>query len=90
MNEADALDVIQSAIWLAVYGAGPYVGVAMVVGILIALLQALTPVQESTLTFVPKIVAIFVVGSLTASHVGSQFYTFTERLYSQIEHGWTH
>ena len=58
MNEADALDVIQSALWMVIVGAGPAIGAAMVVGVAIALLQALTQVQEMTLTFVPKIVAI--------------------------------
>ena len=56
MNEGDALDLIQSAIWMVIVGAGPAVGAAMVVGVVIALLQALTQVQEMTLTFVPKIV----------------------------------
>ena len=65
MNEADALDVIQSALWMVIVGAGPAIGAAMVVGVAIALLQALTQVQEMTLTFVPKIVTIFLVVALT-------------------------
>ena len=42
MNEADALDIIQSALWMVIVGAGPAIGAAMVVGVAIALLQALT------------------------------------------------
>jgi len=87
VNEAEALDLIQSAIWMIVVGAGPCVGAAMVVGVAIALAQALTQVQEMTLTFVPKIVTIFLIASLTASWVGGQFYLFTEQLYSQVERG---
>ena len=87
MNEGDALDVIQSAIWMVIVGAGPAIGAAMVVGVAIALLQALTQIQEMTLTFVPKIVAVFAVVSLTASFIGGQFYVFTENVYSHIEHG---
>src|SRR5208337_4077596 len=60
VNEGDAVDLVQSAIWMIVVGAGPAVGAAMVVGVAIALLQALTQVQEMTLTFVPKMIAIFV------------------------------
>ena len=70
MNEADALDIVQSAVWTIVAGAGPAVAAAMVVGIVIALFQALTQIQEVTLTFVPKILAIFVVIALTASFTG--------------------
>ena len=87
MNEADALDVIQSALWMVIVGAGPAIGAAMVVGVVIALLQALTQVQEMTLTFVPKIVTIFLVVALTGSFIGGQFYLFTENVYGRIEHG---
>ena len=72
MNEGDAIDLVQSAIWMVVVGAGPCVGAAMAVGVVIALLQALTQIQEMTLTFVPKMIAVFVAASLTASFVGRQ------------------
>ena len=54
MNEVDALDLIHRAIWTVIMVSAPAVIAAMVVGIVIALLQALTQVQEATLTFVPK------------------------------------
>ncbi len=87
MNEADALEVLQAAIWTIIVGSGPAVGVAMVVGTGIALLQALTQVQELTLTFVPKIVAILVVIYFTGSFMGAQVYQFTLLAYSRIETG---
>jgi len=89
MNEGDALDVIQGAIWMVIIGAGPAIGAAMVVGVIIALIQALTQIQEMTLTFVPKILVIFAVVSLSASFIGGQFYLFTESLYARIEHGFS-
>ena len=87
MNEADALDIVQTAIWTIILGSGPAVAAAMIVGLIIALLQALTQIQEITLTFIPKIVAILVVVTLTAPFVGAQVYAFTEQVYSRIEHG---
>jgi flagellar biosynthetic protein FliQ len=87
VSEGDVLDLLQMAIWMVVIGAGPVVLAAMVVGVAIALLQALTQVQEMTLTFVPKMVVVFLVFSLTASFVGAQFYVFTERVYAHIERG---
>ena len=87
MNEADALGLMQSTIWTIIVAAGPAVATAMVVGIVIALFQALTQIQEMTLTFVPKIVAILIVLSLTASFIGSQLYIFTEQVYARIEKG---
>jgi flagellar biosynthesis protein FliQ len=85
VNEADALGLLQSAIWTIILGAGPAVLTAMVVGIIIALFQALTQIQEMTLTFVPKIIAVLVVLSLTATFIGSHLYLFTEQVYSRIE-----
>ena len=87
MNEADALDLIQAAIWTIIVGSGPAVAAAMAVGVVVALIQALTQVQEMTLTFVPKIVVIFAVISLTAPFIGGQVYSFTEMVYGRIEKG---
>ena len=88
MNEGDAVDLVQQAIWMVVMGAGPAVGAAMAVGVAIALLQALTQVQEMTLTFVPKIIAVFIAASLSASFVGGKFAIFTDQLYARIERGY--
>jgi flagellar biosynthetic protein FliQ len=88
MNQADAIDIIQSAIWTGVIASGPAVGGAMLVGILIALFQALTQIQEVTLTFVPKIIAIFIIVAFTASFTGAQVYSFTQESYARIEHGY--
>jgi flagellar biosynthesis protein FliQ len=56
--------------------------------VVIALLQALTQIQEMTLTFVPKMIAVFVAASLTASFVGSKFSIFTQSIYARIEQGY--
>lgn len=87
MNEADALDIVQFAIWTVLIASGPAVGVAMLVGVGIALLQALTQVQEITLTFVPKIVAILLVVALTGPFVGAQISAFSSVVFERIETG---
>lgn len=87
MNQADALDIVQSAIWTVMLASGPAVGAAMAIGVVIALLQALTQVQEITLTFIPKIVAILVVTALTAPFIGAVIFSFAEQVYARIEHG---
>ena len=87
MNQADALDIVQSALWTVIVASGPAVAAAMAIGIIIALLQALTQVQEMTLTFIPKIIAILLVSSLTAPFVGAVIYAFAELVYSRIETG---
>jgi flagellar biosynthesis protein FliQ len=87
MNERDALDIVQQAIWTIIVASGPAVGAAMFVGVVIALLQALTQVQEMTLTFIPKIVVMLVVVAISGSFMGAHIYAFTELLYARIEHG---
>jgi len=87
MNQADALEIVQSAIWTIILASSPAVVAAMAVGVVIALLQALTQVQEITLTFIPKIVAILLISALTAPFVGAVIFTFAEHVYGRIEHG---
>ena len=87
MNEADALDLLHASIWTILVGAGPAVGGAMLVGVLIALFQALTQIQEATLTFVPKIIAVLVALALSGSLIGAQIHTFAEQVYGRVERG---
>ncbi len=87
MNEADALDIAQAAIWTVIVASGPAVLAAMLVGVVIAFIQALTQVQEMTLTFVPKILAIFVTIAISAPFIGAQISIFTDLVFSRIQSG---
>lgn len=60
MDGAQVLDVGRDAIWTLIIVASPMMIVGLVVGVAIALVQALTQIQEQTLVFVPKILAIFI------------------------------
>jgi len=60
MNQTDVLDIAQGALWVVLMTAGPIMMAGLLVGLIIALFQALTTIQEMTLTFVPKIIIIFV------------------------------
>ena len=59
MNEVAVLEVGRQALWVVLKIAGPIMGAGLFIGLLIALFQALTTIQEMTLTFVPKILVIF-------------------------------
>ncbi len=87
MNEADAIELVNGAIWTIMIAAGPAVLAAMVVGVVIALFQALTQVQEMTLTFIPKIVVILLVTAVTGSFIGAQIFAFANETYSHIATG---
>jgi flagellar biosynthetic protein FliQ len=87
VNEADALDIARAAIWTVIIASGPAVLAAMIVGVVIAFIQALTQVQEMTLTFVPKILAIMVTIAIAAPFIGAQIATFTNIVFSRVETG---
>ncbi|MCV0424762.1 MULTISPECIES: flagellar biosynthesis protein FliQ [unclassified Roseibium] len=60
MTGGEVLDLAREAVWTMILVAGPTMIVGLLVGVVIALFQALTQIQEMTLVFVPKILAIFV------------------------------
>lgn len=59
MSGGEALDLAREATWVLVVMAGPVMIIGLIVGVAIGILQALTQIQESTLVFVPKILAVF-------------------------------
>jgi len=85
MNQADAAELLQSAIWTSLVVCAPVVIAVMVVGVAISLLQALTQVQEVTLTFVPKILVALMVLIVSAPYMGTQVGMFADTVYSKIE-----
>lgn len=87
MNEADALELMRAAIWTVIVASGPSVGVAVAIGLAISTLQALTQIQEATMTFVPKILAIFFTLIATGSFVGAQIHAFSEMVFARIQNG---
>lgn len=87
MNEADALDIVQAAVWTVLVAASPAVFTAMIVGVVIAFIQALTQIQEMTLTFVPKIVCVMVALGIAAPFIGSQISLLTNLVFSRVQSG---
>ena len=60
MSPVEAVDIGRSAIWVLLKTAAPVMLIALGVGLVVSLFQALTQMQEMTLAFVPKILAIFI------------------------------
>ncbi|MBZ0161799.1 MAG: flagellar biosynthesis protein FliQ [Notoacmeibacter sp.] len=87
MNQSDALEIVQLAMWTVIVVASPAVVPAMVVGLVIALFQALTQIQEVTLTFIPKIMVIFISVALSAGFIGEQIGTLSTIVFNRIETG---
>jgi len=81
---ATVLDVAREGIWVMIIIGAPILIVGLVVGVVIALFQALTQIQEQTLVFVPKILAIFVTMLLTLPFMGAVLGTYMTKLADMI------
>lgn len=69
MGESEIFEVLRASLWAGVLMGLPILGVSLVLGFVIGLVQALTSVQEMTLTFVPKIVAVVSTFFLTIGYM---------------------
>ena len=87
MDPGTTLDIGREAILLLIKIAAPVMIVALVVGLIISLFQALTQIQEQTLTFVPKMLEIFVTLIITLPFIGKELGVFSERLAAMIVSG---
>ncbi len=76
MNELIFYDTLRQGLWIAVMISTPILVVALLVGVVIGLFQALTSVQEMTLTFVPKVGAILAVFWVTMSFMTETLVSF--------------
>ncbi len=84
MDEAAVLEIGRSGIWVVLQLAGPIMLSGLLIGLLIALFQALTTIQEMTLTFVPKILVIFAALIFFLPFMMTVLKEFTQQLYTLI------
>jgi flagellar biosynthetic protein FliQ len=87
MTGPEVIDIGRDAIVTLVLIASPLMLVGLVVGLVISLLQALTQIQEQTLVFVPKILAIFIAMLLALPFMGDLLQGYTTRLAAHIVGG---
>jgi flagellar biosynthetic protein FliQ len=84
MSGSEVLDVARSAVWLTLQLSAPIMIVGLVVGVGIGLFQALTQVQEATLVFAPKILAIFLSLLLFLPLMGALMSGFMHQIAARI------
>ena len=77
MEQADLLSILTKAMYLVLWLSMPPIVVASVVGTLFSLFQALTQIQEQTLSFAVKLIAVMATLALTARWVGGELYNYT-------------
>jgi flagellar biosynthetic protein FliQ len=84
MTGAEVLDIGRDAIWLTILIGTPVLVVSLVVGLVISLFQTLTQIQEQTLAFAPKAVAIFLALIVFLPFMASLLGNFAQELFARI------
>ncbi len=84
MNETAVMEIGREALWVVLITAGPIMAAGLLIGLAIALFQALTTIQEMTLTFVPKIVVIFVAIMVFLPFMMTEVVEFSRTLFDRI------
>ncbi len=84
MDTQQVIDIGRQAIWNMLIIGAPVLVAGMVVGLLIGLLQALTQIQEQTVAFVPKLIAMILVLSLTLPWLITRMMQYSSELISGI------
>lgn len=77
----DAVDVAREALWQALIIAVPILGAGLVIGLMVSLFQAVTQIQEQTLTFVPKIIVMILVAIFLLGWIAVRLTEFATKMF---------
>ena len=87
MDQSQIMEVGSQAMWVTLQIALPVLGVSLVVGLLVSIFQAVTQLQEPTLTFIPKILAVVIVIVVAGPWMMNTLLSFTVDLWGGIPAG---
>ena len=84
ITEGQVLDIAKEAIYMIILNGAPMLLISLVVGLVISIFQTVTSIQEQTLTFVPKILAVFVGMMIFGSWILNNLSGFIDKLWSDF------
>lgn len=84
MTTGDVVDIAVQAIWLIIKCSAPMLIASLVVGLIVSIFQTVTSIQEQTLTFVPKMLTIFVMLIICGDWVLNNILNFIQEIYSKF------
>ncbi len=85
MTDVEVIAVLREALMTILVVSAPILGIAMIVGLVVAIFQTTTSIQEQTLTFVPKMIAIFATIILLSSWILRTLTNYTKNVFMMIE-----
>ena len=86
MSENMVISVVKDALTTVILVSGPVLAISLIVGLIISIFQATTQIQEQTLTFVPKIIAVFVSIIIFGTWMLHLLMGFTQRIFDALPH----
>lgn len=86
MNEQIIIDIARQAIYLVIKVAAPMLLASLVVGLIVSILQTVTSIQEQTLTFVPKLIAVFLIIMLFGGWILNSIREYMIMLFSNFSY----
>lgn len=84
MLETDVINILRDALLITIKAAAPMLIMSMIVGLIVSILQTTTSIQEQTLTFVPKLLAVFVSIIFFAAYILHTVVDYTRDMYGMI------
>lgn len=84
MTEEAVLNIASEAIWTIIISAGPLLIVSLILGLIVSIFQTVTSIQEQTLTFIPKLLGIFIIMLILGSFIINNIVTFMTNLWSSF------
>ena len=84
MSQEQVITIMQDAVFTIIKASLPMVGVGLIIGVVISIFQSATQINEQTLTFVPKIIGIFLAMLVFGGFILSSLTGFTERIFEYI------
>lgn len=84
MTQQQVIDIMREALFLVIKCSAPLLLVSLIVGLIISIFQTITSIQEQTLTFVPKILAVFFTLMLVAGWIGTNLTDFMSNLWGSF------
>ena len=84
ITDGDVISIARDAIYTIIITSAPFLLISLIVGLIISIFQTVTSIQEQTLTFVPKILAVFLAIMLLGSWMMTEMSDFMTRLWTDF------
>lgn len=86
MNEIVVIDIAKQALYLVLKLSAPMLLASLIIGLIVSILQTVTSIQEATLTFVPKLIAVFVIIIICGGWIFNSLTEYTVELFSNFNY----